>query len=323
MRAIIIDENQPARLDEVSDSALPEGDVTVDVSHSTLNYKDALAITGKAPIARSFPMVPGIDFAGTVSASAVPDLPVGTRVLANGWGLGETHWGGLAGKARVPANWLVTIPEAFSELQTMAIGTAGYTAMLCVLALEEAGIRPSSGDILVTGAAGGVGSVAISLLAHRGYRVLAATGRTEESEYLQKLGAAEIIPRDDLTGKVRTLGKQRWAGAVDVVGSTVLANVLSMTKYGGAVAACGLAGGMDLPASVGPFILRGVRLVGVDSVYAPRERRVAAWTRLADDLNLDHLESMTATIGLGDAFTVSAEMLEGKIRGRVVVDVHR
>ncbi len=321
MRAIIIDENQPARLDEVDDAGLPEGNVTVDIAFSTLNYKDALAVTGKAPIARAFPMVPGIDFAGTVATSDDPDLPVGTRVVANGWGLGETHWGGLATRARVPDKMLIPIPDAFTEQQAMAIGTAGYTAMLCVLALEDAGIDPDGGDVLVTGAAGGVGSVAVSLLANRGYRVLAATGRPEEADYLRGLGAADIVARDELTGKVRALSKQRWSGAVDVVGSTVLANVLSMTKYGGAVAACGLAGGMDLPASVAPFILRGVRLLGVDSVYAPRERRATAWQRLADELKIEHLSSMTQTVSLEDVFTVSGQIIEGKVRGRTVVNV--
>ena len=323
MRAIIIDENQPARLDDVDPSALPEGDVTVDVAFSTLNYKDALAITGKAPIAKSFPMVPGIDFAGVVAESSRDDLPKGTRVVANGWGLGEKHWGGLAATARVSGDWLVPVPDKFTEAQTMAIGTAGYTAMLCVLALEDAGLSPDRGDILVTGAAGGVGSVAVSLLARRGYRVLAATGRAHEAEYLTGLGASEIVARDELTGKVRALGKQRWAGAIDVVGSTVLANVLSMTQYGGAVAATGLAGGMDLPGSVAPFILRGVRLQGVDSVYAPRERRQVAWRRLAEDLDPNHLATITKTIGLSEVFEVAAQLLEGQIRGRVVVDVKK
>ena len=323
MRAIIIDENAPARLGDVSLDDLPEGDVTVDVAYSTLNYKDALAITGKAPIAKSFPMVPGIDFAGTVSASNRGDLPVGTSVVANGWGLGEAHWGGLCDKARVSGDWLIPIPSAFSAEQAMAIGTAGYTAMLCVLALEDAGITPDMGDILVTGAAGGVGSVAVSLLAARGYRVLAATGRPQEESYLKGLGAADIVSRDELSGKVRTLGKQRWAGGVDVVGSTVLANVLSMTKYGGAVAACGLAGGMDLPTKVAPFILRGVRLLGVDSVYAPRGRREKAWQRLAEDLDPSHLGTMTRIVGLEESLAVAADVIDGKTRGRVVVDIKR
>ena len=321
MRAIVIHENSPARLDEIEASALPDGDVTVEVAFSTLNYKDALAITGRAPIAKSFPMVPGIDFAGTVTSSSRDDLPVGTRVVANGWGLGEKHWGGLAAQARVSGDWLVPIPDAFTDAQAMAIGTAGYTAMLCVLALEEANVRPDQGPVLVTGAAGGVGSVAVSLLARQGFRVLAATGRPQEEPYLKGLGASEIVPRDDLTGKVRALGKQRWAGAVDVVGSTVLANVLSMSQYGGAVAACGLAGGMDLPASVAPFILRGVRLLGVDSVYAPRDKRLTAWQRLATDLDVSHLASMTTTVGLQEALTVAAQVLDGQTRGRVVVDV--
>ena len=321
MRAIIIDENTAARLKEVEPIDLPEGDVTVDVTYSTLNYKDALAITGKAPIAKKFPMVPGIDFAGTVVASTRDDLTVGTKVLANGWGLGESHWGGLAAQARLPGDWLIPLPIEFTDLQAMAIGTAGYTAMLCVLALEDAGV--TGGDILVTGAAGGVGSVAVSLLAKRGYTVLAATGRPQEEAYLKGLGAAEIIDRKEVTGKVRALGKQRWDGAIDVAGSTVLANVLSMTKYGGAVAACGLAAGMDLPASVAPFILRGVRLLGVDSVYAPRPRRLEAWRRLAEDLAVDKLAEMTKTIGLEEALTVSAEVLAGQTRGRVVVDVRR
>ncbi len=323
MRALIIHENRSAELDDVDEAGLPAGEVTVDVAFSTINYKDALALTGRAPIAKSFPMVPGIDLAGVVSASTRDDLPVGTRVLANGWGLGEKHWGGLATKARLPGDWLVPIPDALTEAQAMAIGTAGYTAMLCVLALEEAKIGPDLGPVVVTGAAGGVGSVAVSLLARRGYRVLAATGRPQEEAYLKGLGATEIVPRDELTGKVRALGKQRWAGAVDVVGSTVLANVLSMTQYGGAVTACGLAGGMDLPASVAPFILRSVRLLGIDSVYAPRDRRVTAWQRLATDLNPDHLASMTTTIGLDETPTVAAQVLDGQTRGRVVVDLRR
>ena len=323
VRAIIINENTPARLDDVDPSGMPDGDVTIDVAYSTLNYKDALALTGKAPIAKSFPMVPGIDLAGVVSASTNASVAVGTRVLVNGYGLGEKHWGGLAAQARVPADWAIPIPDAFTEAQAMAIGTAGYTAMLCVLALEDAGIKADAGNILVTGAAGGVGSVAVSVLARRGYTVLAATGRPHEADYLRQLGASDIVNRDELTQKVRALGKQRWIGAVDVVGSTVLANVLSMTSYGGAVAACGLAGGMDLPASVAPFILRGVRLLGVDSVYAPKPARIAAWKRLAEDLNPDHLAAITTTIGLTEAIEVSQQVLAGQTRGRVVVDVRK
>ena len=323
MRAVIINEKTPTRVEDVDPAGLPEGDVTVEVHFSTLNYKDALAITQKAPIAKSYPMVPGIDLAGVVTESDRSDLPPGTRVLANGWGLGESHWGGLATQARLSGDWLIPIPDAFDAAQAMAIGTAGYTAMLCVLALDDAGVTPDQGDILVTGAVGGVGSVAVSLLAKRGFKVLAATGRPQEADYLRQLGATDIVARDDLSGKVRALGKQRWAGAVDVVGSTVLANVISMTKYGGAVAACGLAGGMDLPASVAPFILRGVRLLGVDSVYAPIARRQAAWARLSTDLDLAHLASMTTTIGLDETLTAAEQVLAGKTRGRVVVDVRK
>ncbi|TCO83742.1 acrylyl-CoA reductase (NADPH) [Plasticicumulans lactativorans] len=312
-----------ARIAELDDAALPEGEVTVRVAHSTLNYKDGLAITGKAPVVRRYPMVPGIDFAGTVEASSDPRWQPGDVVILNGWGVGEAYWGGLAQKARVRGDWLIALPAAFGTAQAMAIGTAGYTAMLCVQALERAGVTPAQGDVLVTGAAGGVGSVAIALLARRGYRVLAATGRTAEADYLQALGAAEIVDRAELAVAGKPLMKERWAGAVDTVGSHTLANVCAGTRYGGTVAACGLAGGMDFPATVAPFILRGVTLAGIDSVMAPRPRREAAWAALAAELDLERLAAMTREIGLAEAIPAAAELLAGRVRGRLVVDVDR
>jgi acrylyl-CoA reductase (NADPH) len=291
------------------------------VSHSTVNYKDGLALTGAAPVVRKWPMVPGIDFAGVVEASDHPDWKPGDRVILNGWGAGETHWGGYAEKARVKGDWLVALPAAFSPAQAMAIGTAGYTAMLAVMALEErGGLTPESGPILVTGAAGGVGSVAIALLAKLGFAVIASTGRIEEKPYLTALGASEIIQRAELSGEPRPLGKERWAGAIDSVGSKTLANALAMTKYGGTVAACGLAQGMDLPGSVAPFILRGVTLAGIDSVMAPRALRNEAWARLARDLDTAKLDAMTGTIGLSEVASWGTKILRGEVRGRLVVE---
>jgi acrylyl-CoA reductase (NADPH) len=313
---------QKAELTEIGDSDLMEGDVTVAVDYSTVNFKDGLAITGKAPVVRTFPLTPGIDFAGRVESSTNANFKPGDRVVLNGYGVGETHSGGYAQKARVKGDWLVKLPDAISNAHAMAIGTAGYTAMLCVMALEKNGVTPDKGDILVTGAAGGVGSVAIALLAKLGYRVVASTGRASEADYLKGLGAADIIDRNELSGPAKPLGKERWAGAVDAVGSHTLANVLSMTRYGGTVAACGLAQGMDLPTFVAPFILRGVTLAGIDSVMAPMAKRVEAWSRLAKDLDLKKLDAMTTRAGLKDVLTLAPAILEGKVRGRVVIDVN-
>lgn len=323
-RAILLEKNEngtQARVAEVDESQLPEGDVTVRVAYSTLNYKDALAITGKGPVVRSWPMVPGIDFSGVVEASAHPDYKPGDRVVLNGWGVGEGHWGGLAEKARVKGDWLVPLQAPFTARDAMAIGTAGYTAMLCVMALERYGITPDQGDILVTGAAGGVGSVAVALLAKLGYRVVAMTGRPEEASYLQDLGAAEVIPRGDYSEPGRPLAKERWAGAVDVAGGQVLANVCASLKYRGAVAACGLAGGMSLPATVAPFILRGVALLGVDSVMCPRAERLEAWRRLAQDLDPGKLAGLTEEIAFGDVIDTAGKLIAGSQRGRVVVPI--
>ncbi|MBI2305910.1 MAG: oxidoreductase [Rhodocyclales bacterium] len=312
-----------AALQQIDEAGLPEGDVTVRIDWSTLNYKDGLAITGKSPVVRKFPMVPGIDFAGTITASSHPEWKAGDAVILNGWGVGETHWGGLAQVARVKGDWLVPLPAAFTPRQAMSIGTAGYTAMLCVLALEKHGIKPADGDILVTGANGGVGSVAIALLAKLGYRVVASTGRPAEAEHLMELGATEVIDRAELAAPGKPLGKERWAGVVDAVGSHTLANACATTKYRGAVAACGLAQGMDFPASVAPFILRGVTLYGIDSVMAPQLVRLEAWARLARDLDPARLDAITSEIGLGDAVATAGALLDGKVRGRVVVDVNR
>ena len=312
-----------AQVQQIDDAVLPEGDVTIQVAWSTLNYKDGLAITGKSPVVRRFPMVPGIDFAGTVIESSNAAWKVGDNVVLNGWGVGETHCGGLAEKARVKGEWLVPLPAAFSARQAMAIGTAGYTAMLCVLALEKHGIKPADGEILVTGANGGVGSVAIALLAKLGYKVVASTGRPAEAEHLKALGASEVIDRAELSAPGKPIGKERWAGVVDTVGSHTLANACATTKYRGAVAACGLAGGMDFPATVAPFILRGVTLYGIDSVMAPLAVRLEAWSRLGRDLDISKLDTFTREIGLAEALVVAAELLEGKVRGRVVVDVTR
>ncbi|SNT73847.1 MDR family oxidoreductase [Paracoccus seriniphilus] len=322
--AIVIektDDTQSAALRDIDLPPLAEGEVAVDVAYSTLNYKDALALTGAAPVVRSFPMVPGIDLSGIVRESLHPDYAPGDRVVLNGWSVGEKYWGGLAGRAHLKGEWLVPLPEGISLRQAMAIGTAGYTAMLCVMALEAHGVTPDSGEVVVTGASGGVGSVAIALLAARGYDVAAVTGRESETDYLKSLGASSIVAREELTGKPRALNKERWAGAVDVVGSTVLANLLSMMKYRGTVAACGLAGGMDLPASVAPFILRGVTLAGVDSVMCPRPDRIEAWQRLARELDMDKLESMVVELALDDVIATAPKFLEGQVRGRIVVPV--
>lgn len=310
-----------AEVQQIDEAVLPDGDVTVRVEWSTLNYKDGLAITGKSPVVRRFPMIPGIDFAGTVTQSSHPDWQAGDKVVLNGWGVGETHCGGLAEVARVKGDWLVPLPKAFTTRQAMAIGTAGYTAMLCVLALEKHGIKPADGEILVTGANGGVGSVAITLLARLGYTVVASTGRPAEAEHLKALGAETLIERSELAAPGKPIGKERWAGVIDTVGSHTLANACATTKYRGAVAACGLAGGMDFPATVAPFILRGVTLYGIDSVMAPRSVRQEAWDRLARDLDIGKLNSVTREIGLAEAIQVGAELLDGKVRGRVVVNL--
>lgn len=325
-KAIVIDKQDAAyraSMQQIDEQSLSAGDVLVQVEHSTLNYKDALAITGKGPVVRQFPMVPGIDFAGTVLRSEHPDHSVGDPVLLNGWGVGEFHTGGLSQRARVKGNWLVPRPTAFSAAQAMSIGTAGYTAMLCVMALERHRITPEMGDIVVTGAAGGVGSVAVSLLAKLGHRVIASTGRPQEADYLKALGAAEIIDRNTLNTAGKSLARERWIGAVDTVGSHTLANVCAATRYRGMVTACGLAQGMDLPASVAPFILRGITLVGIDSVQCPMPERLEAWQRLARDLNLKHLDRMTRTIGLAEAIGAATDLLAGEVRGRIVVDVNR
>lgn len=310
-----------AAVQQIDESVLPEGDVTVRVACSTLNYKDGLAITGRSPVVRRFPMIPGIDFAGTVVESQHPAWQPGDQVVLNGWGVGETHCGGLAELARVRGDWLVRLPAAFSPPQAMAIGTAGYTAMLCVMALEKHGLRPQDGEILVTGANGGVGSVAIALLARLGYTVAAATGRPQEADYLKSLGAGSIIERAELATPGKPLAKERWAGVVDTVGSHTLANACAGVRYGGAVAACGLAGGMDFPATVAPFILRGVTLYGIDSVMAPLPVREAAWARLAQDLDPALLAAMSREISLDEALACAADLLAGQVRGRVVVRV--
>lgn len=306
---------------ESNTEELMDGDVTVAVSHSTINYKDGLALTGSSPVVRRWPMIPGIDFVGSVTASNDPSFVAGQQVILNGWGVGETHLGGYSQIARVPSGWLVTLPQAFTPAQSMAIGTAGYTAMLCVMALEDRGVKPGDGAILVTGASGGVGSVAVSLLSSLGYEVIASTGRIEETDYLTHLGASSVINRSELSEPGRALGKERWVGAVDSVGSHTLANVLAGTRYGGTVAACGLAQGMDLPGSVAPFILRGVSLIGVDSVMAPLALRNAAWDRLAKDLDVKKLDSVTDTQSVSQAPKLAAEILAGKIRGRVVLNI--
>ena len=316
------DSGYRAAVQELDENQLPEGDVMVRVSHSTLNYKDGLAITGRGPVVRKFPLVPGIDLVGTVEQTSNPSYKVGDQVVLNGWGVGETHWGGLAQKARLKGDWLVPLPAAFSSKQAMAIGTAGYTAMLCVMALERHGVTPEKGEILVTGAAGGVGSVAVAILSKLGYTVVGVTGRSEERGFLMGLGASEVLERSAFSAPGKPLGRERWAGAVDVVGSHTLANVCATTRYGGVVTACGLAGGMDLPASVAPFILRGVTLAGVDSVMAPRDLRLQAWQRLTTDLDLAKLGQIAKEIGLNDVVDMASKLLNGQVRGRVIVDVN-
>ena len=308
-----------ATVQAIGEEVLPDGDVTVRIGWSTLNYKDGLAITGRAPVVRRFPMIPGIDFAGTVVDSRHAAWKVGDRVLLNGWGVGETHCGGLAEMARVKGDWLIALPAEFSARQAMAIDTAGYTAMLCVMALEKHGVKPGDGEVLVTGANGGVGSVAIALLSRLGYAVVASTGRMGESAYLTGLGATTVIDRSELSAPGKPLGKERWAGVIDTVGSHTLANACATTRYGGAVAACGLAGGMDFPSSVAPFILRGVTLCGIDSVMAPLAVRQAAWGRLARDLDLAKLDAMTREVALAEAPALAEQLLAGQVRGRLVV----
>ncbi|MGY2235206.1 acrylyl-CoA reductase (NADPH) [Pseudomonas gingeri] len=312
-----------ANLASLSDEQLPEGDVTVRVAYSTLNFKDGLAITGASPVVRRFPMVPGIDLVGTVEHSSHADYQAGDAVLLNGWGVGEGHWGGLAQKARLNGDWLIPLPQGFTAAQTMAIGTAGFTAMLSILALERNGLTPDQGEVLVTGANGGVGSFAVALLARLGYRVLASTGRTSEHAYLKQLGAAEIIDRETLSQPGKPLAKERWVAAIDSVGSHTLANVCAATQANGTVAACGLAQGMDFPASVAPFILRGVTLAGINSVTQPKAQRIVAWDRLARDLDREQLALISQEISLGEALEVAPRLLAGQVRGRVVVDVNR
>jgi acrylyl-CoA reductase (NADPH) len=323
-KAIVIDKadgEQKVVLTDFDEANLMDGDVTVRVEWSTVNYKDGLAVSGRAPVVRRFPMIAGIDLAGTVESSAHPKWQAGDKVVLNGWGLGETHLGAYAEKARVKGDWLVPLPAGMSARQAMAIGTAGYTAMLALIALERHGIRPQQGPIIVTGAAGGVGSVAVALLAKRGFAVIASTGRPSEAGYLKSLGANEIIERKELASPAKPLARERWAGGIDAVGSTTLANVLSMTRYGGAIAACGLAGGMDLPASVAPFILRGVSLIGIDSVMCPLDRRLEAWKRLASDLDPARLAAMTSEIGLSGVIEAGRRIVEGGVRGRIVVKI--
>ncbi|MCP4935861.1 MAG: oxidoreductase [bacterium] len=324
MKAILItnDSGHAAKLTQIEQSQLPDEDVLVQVEYSTLNYKDALAITGNGPVVRSFPMVPGIDLAGKVIESSSPDFTAGDKVLLNGHGVGELHWGGLAQMARIKGDWLTKLPDGFTTRDAMAIGTAGYTAMLCVMALESHGITPASGDILVTGATGGVGSVAIALLSKLGHSITASTGRVDaETDYLKALGATTIIDRFELSEAGRPLQKERWAAAIDVAGSHTLANICASIKYGGVVAACGLAQGFDFPSSVMPFILRGVTLRGVDSVYAPTAARLEAWSRLAHDLDMTKLQSMIREIGLDEVIPAANDLLTGKIRGRILVNV--
>jgi acrylyl-CoA reductase (NADPH) len=323
-KAIVVEKSeggQKVGLADFDEANLMDGDVTVRVEWSTVNYKDGLALTGKAPVVRRFPMIPGIDFAGTVESSSHPQWKPGDRVILNGWGAGETHLGGYAEKARVKGDWLVPLPARNSARGAMAIGTAGYTAMLAVMALERHGVTPRQGAVIVTGAAGGVGSVAVSLLAKLGFAVIASTGRPAEADYLKSLGAQEIIERKELAGASRPLGPERWVGGIDTVGSTTLASVLSMTRYGGAIAACGLAGGMDLPTTVAPFILRGVSLIGIDSVMCPLERRREAWKRLASDIDAGKLAAMTSEIDLAGVMEAGRRIVEGGVRGRIVVKI--
>ena len=324
-KAILVsrDEEKKQSVDivDMTENELMEGDVTVRVEATTVNYKDGLAITGKAPVIRRWPLVPGIDLAGTVVKSDGPDWKEGDKVVLNGWGVGETHHGAYAGMARLDGDWLVPLPGGMTAREAMAVGTAGYTAMLCVMALERHGIGPDRGPVVVTGAAGGVGSVAVAILSKLGFHVIASTGRMSEEKYLKDLGAAEVVSRDELSAPAKPLGGERWAAGVDAVGSHTLANVLSMTSYGGAVAACGLAQGMDLPASVAPFILRGVSLLGIDSVMAPKEVRLEAWKRIRADLDLEKLEALSVRIGFDDIVGAARDIVAGKIRGRVVVSM--
>ncbi|AMA46090.1 acrylyl-CoA reductase (NADPH) [Pseudomonas alabamensis] len=325
-KAILIDKaahGQQAHVTDLDDDQLPTGTVTVRVAYSTLNYKDALAITGQSPVVRQFPMVPGIDLAGTVEHSDHADWKAGDRVVLNGWGVGERHWGGLAQRARLDGDWLVPMPAGLDERQCMAVGTAGYTAMLCLMALERHGLTPDQGPVLVTGASGGVGNFAVSLLAQAGYQVIAATGRAEEADYLRTLGASEVLARSELSEPGKPLGKERWAAAIDSVGSHTLANVCAGTRSEGLVAACGLAQGMDFPSSVAPFILRGVSLLGINSVTQPYARRVEAWQRLDTVLDRQQLDLITHSIGLDEALDRAPALLAGQVRGRLVVDVNR
>lgn len=325
-KGILIDKDEQgyqARLTSIDEASLPAGDVTVRVSHSTLNYKDALALTGQSPIVRTFPMVPGIDLAGIVESSESPRFKAGEAVLLNGWGVGESHWGGLAEKARLKSDWLIPLPDAFSAAQAMAIGTAGYTAMLSVLALERHGVKPEDGEILVTGANGGVGSFAIALLARLGYHVIASTGRPQESDYLRQLGATGIIDRASLSAPGRPLAREQWTAAIDSVGSHTLANVCAGIRYRGIVAACGLAQGMELPGSVAPFILRGVTLAGIDSVTRPTADRLEAWSRLARDLDPGLLALISREVALSEVIDLAPQLIAGQVRGRLVVDIAR
>ncbi len=312
---------QSVGVSELGLADLMPGDVDVRVAHSTVNYKDGLAITGKLPVVRRFPMIPGIDFAGTVTASSHDGIRAGDKVVLNGWGVGEVHYGGYSQMARVSGDWLIPLPEGLSGAEAMAIGTAGYTAMLAVIALEKHGVTPEAGPVVVTGAAGGVGSVAVALLASAGYTVHAVTGRPDKADYLTDLGASEIVSRDELTGTPKLLARERWAAGIDSVGGTILANVLSMTRSGGAIAACGNAAGMELATSVAPFILRGVSLLGINSVYVPKPLRIAAWGRLASDLDRGKLRALTTTIGFDDIIAAAHDIAEGKVRGRLVVDI--
>jgi acrylyl-CoA reductase (NADPH) len=324
--AILIEKNdqgQTVGLTSLDEAQLPDGDVSVEVEYSTLNFKDGLAITGKSPVVRKFPMVPGIDLAGVVTDSRHADWQQGDRVILNGWGVGETHWGGLAQRARLDGDWLVPLPSNFTSSQAMAIGTAGYTASLCVDALLAGGVRPDQGEVLVTGATGGVGSIAIALLAKAGFTVAAVTGKSSEAPYLEQLGAETVLDRAEFAEAGKPLQKERWAGVVDAVGSHTLANACAQTRYGGIVAACGLAQGMDFPASVAPFILRGVSLLGIDSVMAPKGRRLTAWQRLSNDLDPAALDSIAEEVALGEAIDAAGRLMDGKVRGRVVVDVNR
>jgi acrylyl-CoA reductase (NADPH) len=325
-KAIVInkdDKGYRAELGQLEESALPAGDVRVRVQYSTLNYKDGLAITGKGPVVRSFPMVPGIDFAGEVLESTSPEFKVGDAVLLNGWGVGEGHWGGLAQQARVKADWLIPLPKGFTAKQALAIGTAGYTAMLCVMALQKHGVKPADGEVLVTGAAGGVGSFAIALLSKLGFTVVASSGRPQEAEYLRSLGAAEVIDRSSLSEPGKPLARERWAAVVDSVGSHTLVNACAATKSEGAVAACGLAQGMDFPGTVAPFILRGVTLYGINSVTVPKAKRIAAYEQLSALVDLSTLEAISHEISLGEAIEYADALMKGNVRGRVIVDVNR